>query len=62
MRALLPVWESLVMLGPDSGETGGREGGREDRDETKERHTGELSRVPLMPKEPPLVSFSCSYT
>lgn len=36
MRALLPVWESLVMLGPDLGrKSGGREGGR-DRDETKE--------------------------
>ena len=29
MRALLPVWESLVMLGPDQGErVKGREGGR----------------------------------
>lgn len=36
MRALLPVWESLVMLGPDQGErVNGREGRRE-RDETKE--------------------------
>lgn len=34
MRALLPVWESLVMLGPDLGESGGRE----ERDETKEGH------------------------
>lgn len=41
MRALLPVWESLVMLGPGLGETGGREEG----DETKEGHTGELTRV-----------------
>ena len=36
MRAPLPVWESLVMLGPDLGEIGGREG--RERDETKEGH------------------------
>lgn len=34
MQALLPVWESLVMLGPDLGESVGRE----ERDETKEGH------------------------
>lgn len=33
MQALLPVWESLVMLGPDFG---GKSEGREERDETKE--------------------------
>lgn len=42
MRALLPVWESLVMLGPDLGKSEGRE----ERDETKERDTGELTRMP----------------
>lgn len=34
MQALLPVWESLVMLGPGQG--GKVEGGREERDERKE--------------------------
>lgn len=34
MRALLPVWDSLVMLGPDLG--GKVEGGMRERDETKE--------------------------
>lgn len=47
MRALLPFWESLVMLGPGLGETGAREEG----DETKEGHTGELTRVPPTPQE-----------
>lgn len=47
MRALLPVWESLVMLGPGLGETRGREEG----DETKEGHTGELTRVLPTPQE-----------
>lgn len=37
MRALLPVWESLVMLGPDQGErVKGREGG-EEREGGRER-------------------------
>lgn len=41
MQAWLPVWESLVLLGPDSGGGG----------ETKEGHTRVLTAVPPTPGE-----------
>ena len=68
MRALLPVWESLVMLGPDQGErVKGREGGRGgergrwDKRGTQENWQG-CRRRHRKCQPPPLFFFSRSGT
>lgn len=59
MRALLPVWESLVMLGPDQGErVKGREGGRERWDKRGTQENWQGCRRHRKCQPPPLFFFS----